>query len=259
MYDIFTIEAFEDNYMFVIHNYQSHHCIVIDPGDLETLEPFLEFRNFAPDAVLITHHHGDHIGGISELYSEHQCNIYASPQESSLIPDCNYLIKKDEVLRLDGLDIHVIETPGHTKGHISFYVPTLKALFPGDAMFALGAGRLMEGTAAQLWHSLQKIRDLPNDTMVYCPHEYTLDNAEFTKTIDIPHSDLLAKRIEKFQELRDRAEPTVPVRLDEEKQTNLFLRADDPNLISYFNAHGEIDCFAKLRALRNEFKSTAKF
>ena len=258
MYEIYTIEAFEDNYIYVLHNQHSAHCVVIDPGDIDAIEPFLEYRNVSPSAILITHHHGDHVGAVGEVHSQYHCPVYGPPKEADLIPNCDHYFTNNKVVSIGGLDVHAIETIGHTKGHVALYMPQIRALFSGDTLFALGCGRLFEGTAGQMWHSLKKLRDLPDDTMVYPGHEYTLTNAAFTQSVPVTHPPLLDERIDRFQKLRNKkGRPTIPVNLGEEKKTNLFLRADEPELIEYFNARGPVDCFTHLRRLRDKFKADA--
>ncbi len=158
---------------------------------------------------------------------------------------------------VENFKIYAIETPGHTKGHICYYIPDINILFAGDTLFGFGCGRLLEGTPAQGFHSLLKLRELPDETNVYCGHEYTIHNMNFTKQfseqIGFTLPDIFHQRAEQMQRLRDNDNPTMPLNLGEEKQTNLFLMADNPELIKLLDAPNAVEAFAKIRSARNKF------
>ncbi len=254
--EIITLEAFTDNYIYLLQDGHGK-IIVVDPGDADAICDFLENNQLNVHYVLVTHHHSDHIAAIGTLHAEHHCEVIAPAKEAQRIPDAKHLVKDTDKITLNKFEITAIETPGHTKGHICYHIPQLNILFSGDALFAFGCGRLMEGTAAQLCHSLSKLCELPDETMVYCGHEYTMKNIEFTrefsKQIGFTLPDLFEQRAEKMQQLRDAGQHTMPFNLGEEKLTNLFMQADNPELINLLEAHGEIEAFTKIRTARNHF------
>ncbi|MCH9852357.1 MAG: hydroxyacylglutathione hydrolase [Alphaproteobacteria bacterium] len=253
---LITLEAFTDNYIYILENAMKK-TIVIDPGDTDVICNFLESQKMQVNHILVTHHHADHIGGIGTLFAEHHCKVIAPFHESRKIPDITRLAKDGDNFTLENFKIHAIETPGHTKGHICYYIPQIKILFAGDTLFGFGCGRLLEGTPAQAFHSLLKLRELPDDTNVYCGHEYTMQNIDFTrdfsKEIGFTLPDIFETRVARMQELRDDGNPTMPLNLGEEKQTNLFLMADNPELIKLLNVPNAVEAFTKIRLARNKF------
>jgi hydroxyacylglutathione hydrolase len=226
-----AIAAFADNYIWAITDDQQGLAAVVDPGDAGPVLDFLQRHRLKLAAILITHHHGDHTGGIAGLKAAYQSTpmikdlrVYGPAAES--IPGMTDPLHEGDALVLDGLDcaLQVIEVPGHTRGHIAFYGHHHGApvLFCGDTLFAAGCGRLFEGSAAQMWASLQKLAGLPEQTAVYCAHEYTLANLRFACAA-YPHHREIANRLEEVKSLRDQQRITLPSTIALERTTNPFL------------------------------------
>lgn len=227
---IHILPLLTDNYAYVIE--QNSTAMVIDPGEAAPVLGFLKTKNLRLTHILCTHHHGDHVAGVPELKTQTGARVIGSAADHYRLPFLDILVKDGNIT--EGL--HVIETPGHTQGHICYYSPTMKALFAGDTLFSLGCGRLLEGTADQLWGSLQKLIALPDETNLYAGHEYTASNARFCLSLD-PDNEALQKRAAHIQTIK----PTYPVSMATEKQTNIFLKAKSPAE------------FAELRALKDKF------
>ena len=227
MLTVTALPAFQDNYIWIVHN--DHFSIAIDPGDPAPLHAFLGARGLTLEAILITHHHPDHTGGNVWLQQHYACPIYgpANPR----IPAITHRVSEPDTLDFAGigLQVQVIDTPGHTLDHISYY--GAKRLFCGDTVFGCGCGKLFEGTPEIMAHSLDKILALPDDTQVYCAHEYTLDNIAFALTIDAKNIALRAREIAERAK-RDRNLPTLPSTLAVEKTTNPFLRFHEADMIA---------------------------
>jgi len=223
------VRAFADNYIWMILNDARSHCAIVDPGDAQPVMKWLEREGVEPVAILITHHHGDHVGGIRELLS-HFPGLEVYGPASERIPAITRSLAEGDVVHLDGLGVEfqVLDVPGHTAGHIAYLGEG--ALFCGDTLFAGGCGRVFDGTFQQLCASLKKIRSLPEDTLVYCAHEYTLDNLGFAQWVEPDNPDLLA-RDDADMALQEKGIPTVPSRLSLEIDTNPFLRFDVPAVI----------------------------
>ena len=228
MLNVVAIPAFEDNYIWLILDENRQFAAIVDPGDADPVLDYLSANGVTPIAILITHHHGDHTGGIRELIAAHPMPVYGPARER--IPAMTHpLSEGDEVnLASMGLRLRVIDAPGHTRGHILYYGHGF--LFCGDTLFAGGCGRIFEGTPEQMYDSLSKIAALPDDTLVYCAHEYTADNLKFARVAE-PGNGVLMQRIEDTRALRANGQATVPSRLGLEKQTNPFLRSEVTEII----------------------------
>lgn len=223
------VRAFADNYIWMILNDARSQCAIVDPGDAEPVIRWLEREGVEPVSILITHHHGDHVGGIKSLLARYPAlEVYGPASER--IPAITHSLGEGDVVHLDGLGVEfqVLDVPGHTAGHIAYLGEG--ALFCGDTLFAGGCGRVFDGTFQQLCASLKKIRALPEDTLVYCAHEYTLDNLGFAKWVEPDNPDLQVRDDEDMA-LQERGIPTVPSRLSLEMATNPFLRFDVPAVI----------------------------
>lgn len=237
MTDISIIPVCEDNYTYMI---QSGGVIgVVDPGEARPVIAALEKRGISLDFILNTHHHGDHIAGNKALKEKYGAKLAGPASEKARIADMDIFLKEGDVFTLGAEDIQILETPGHTRGHICFYLPKAGAAFTGDTLFSLGCGRLFEGTAAQMWDSLQKIMALPDATQIYCGHEYTLANGKFCLGIEPDNTDL-QRRIAEVKALRAAGRPSLPSTLALEKKTNAFLRA------------GSAEKFAEIRELKDK-------
>lgn len=222
------IRAFEDNYIWAIHH-GGRECVLVDPGDAGPVMGYLEETGRVPSAVLVTHHHGDHTGGLDDLAARFDLEVYGPRAES--IPGIRHKVAESDVVELPamGIRFRVLDTPGHTRGHVCYTGHGL--LFCGDTLFGAGCGRLFEGTPEQMFASLEKIRALGDETLVYCAHEYTLANLKFARVVE-PKSVALRERESEALRVRSENRPTVPSRLGVEKQTNPFLRCQVPEVIS---------------------------
>jgi len=228
----FTVDllpAFTDNYIYLISDADIGLAMVVDPGDAAVVSKALKEKDLHLSLILNTHHHKDHIGGSKKLAQEYGAPIIGPEKERSRMENLSRSVAQGDVITFSTLRGHVIETHGHTSGHIAFYFPQINALFCGDTLFSLGCGRLFEGTAVQMWNSLMALRALPDETLIYCGHEYTEANAKFALAIDMNNPALQARATE-AAELRKGGKPTLPAKLGIEKQANPFLRADDPVL-----------------------------
>ncbi len=228
MNKVFGIKSLQDNYIWAIHGKDNRHIVIVDPGESEPVLSYLESQKLVLDAVLLTHHHLDHTGGVKSLL-EHFPNIavYGSFQDkvagiTQFVSDGDKIILANQNVTLEVLDI-----PGHTLGHVAYLDENM--LFSGDTLFSVGCGRIFEGTAAQMYASLKKLRSLPGSIKMYCAHEYTLSNIQFAQTVD-PNNQALERRRQEVLVLREKGKPSLPVPLSLELQTNPFLRCHEPSI-----------------------------
>ncbi|MBL8834356.1 MAG: hydroxyacylglutathione hydrolase [Rhodospirillales bacterium] len=254
MLEIERIPCRTDNYVWLVREPQSGAVGVVDPADAEPVEARLAARGLVLTHILNTHHHGDHVGGNLALKGKWRCTIVGPRADAARIPGIDVEVGDGDAYRLGAAEARVFDVPGHTRGHIAFWFPGARALFCGDTLFALGCGRLFEGTPAQMWNSLGKLRALPDDTQVYCAHEYTQGNARFALSVDGANADLVA-RAKAVDAARARGEATVPSALGLEKRTNPFLRADDPGLARAMGLAGAApeQVFAAVRGAKDRF------
>lgn len=239
-FEIYQIPLWEDNYVYLFKDNKTNKTAVIDPGDFDTVQVFLEKNNLKLDYILNTHHHWDHTGGNLKLKQEWKCSVYGFKEDSQRIPGIDFGLKEGDTVFVGGLCFKVFYVPGHTLGHIAFWNKENKVLFCGDTVFAMGCGRLFEGSPQQMFNSLDKIKKLPKDSLLYCAHEYSLKNAQFALTIE-PNNKDLQQRLQKISLLRKQGKATVPFYLKEELLTNPFFRAKTAPE------------FAKIRKLRDQF------
>ena len=250
MRTITPIPAFQDNYIWLISNNQ--HAVVVDPGDAAPVIAYLKQHQLLLDAILVTHHHADHIGGIDELVKHYPCKIYAPLKEKY---DFDHEAVTDkQIVHLHNLQLslEVLEVPGHTLGHVAYY--GANSLFCGDTLFGAGCGRLFEGTAAQMLSSLQKLAQLPTNTQIYCAHEYTERNLQFALTIEANNPALL-NRIEQTRTLRMAGKPSLPSNMAMELSTNPFLRCHTAEIAKKMGMQDRelLEIFTALRQARNVF------
>ncbi|NQZ14655.1 MAG: hydroxyacylglutathione hydrolase [Alphaproteobacteria bacterium] len=220
--EVILVPVLSDNYAYILH--KGDQVAVIDPGQPEPLIYELDNRDLTPSVILNTHHHSDHIAGNKALLDKYGARLVAPESERARIPGINKAVKDGTIIEFADETIEVIDTPGHTSGHICYHLPQSKILFAGDLIFAMGCGRAFEGTAEELYASIEKIKALPAETEIYCGHEYTLSNAEFCLTVE-PDNDELIARHKEVKQYRDNNLPTIPTTLEKEMQTNVFLRA----------------------------------
>ena len=253
MFDVIRIPAFKDNYIWLLR--KGSAAVVVDPGDAGPVLAVLERERLTLTAILITHHHADHQGGVARLLARSPVDVFGPAMES--ITGLTRPLRGSETIRLDALDagFQVLAVPGHTLGHIAYYGSG--ALFCGDTLFAAGCGRLFEGTAEQMHASLRRLSALPDDTQVYCAHEYTEANLRFALAVE-PGNKVLRDRVDEVAVTRAKGYATVPSRLSEEKATNPFLRCTAPEVVASAQANGaqgrdSLAIFAALRGWKDYF------
>ena len=254
MIEIERIPCRADNYVWLVREPESGAVAVVDPADAEPVEARLVALGWRLTHILNTHHHGDHVGGNLALKARWGCTIVGPRADAARIPGLDVAVGDGDSYDLGRARAQVFDVPGHTRGHIAFWFAGEMALFCGDTLFALGCGRLFEGTPAQMWTSLGKLRALPDDAQVYCAHEYTQSNARFALSVDGANATLAA-RARAVDAARAKGEATVPSSLGLEKRTNPFLRADDPDLAAAMGLAGAAPeaVFAAVRAAKDRF------
>lgn len=254
MLNVEAVPALKDNYIWALS--RDNHCVVVDPGEAAPILSWMRNKGLSLSAILVTHHHGDHTGGVTELLKHARAPVYGPAHEAIVTVDHPLA----DGARLDlpeiGARFDILAVPGHTAGHIAYYGEGL--LFCGDTLFACGCGRLFEGTPAQMHASLQRLAGLPGDTRVCCAHEYTLSNIAFALSVD-PANAVLRQRAVHEQAKRDQGLPTLPSTLDLERATNPFLRCHTPALRQTAEGHAgrklqsEIEVLGVVREMKNHF------
>ncbi len=254
---VIPLLLYEDNYGYVLTEPDSNRAIVVDPSDGEKVWDYLQENGYELEAILATHHHFDHVAGIEFLYSQKPVAVYSSPYDLKRVPKANRGLEDGEKAAIGGLTFQAIHVPGHTLGHIAYLCE--EALFVGDTLFLGGCGRLFEGTAEQLFHSLyEKIMPLPEDIRIYPGHEYTIRTRSFCCSID-PENKQLQDKLSEAKALRDRDHFTAPGTLNIEKATNVFLRCREPGLINTLQAqmpelnNNPLSIFKKLRSMMDVY------
>ncbi|WP_375703194.1 hydroxyacylglutathione hydrolase [Bartonella sp. AD13SXNS] len=244
----------EDNFGVLIHDEKSGMTAAIDAPESKAIHNALKRRNWTLNTIFVTHHHHDHVEALAELKQVYNAIVIGPEAEKDKIHHLDQTLHHDEKLFFGSHTLLALSTPGHTLGALSYYFPEKKLLFAGDTLFSLGCGRLFEGTAAQMLNSLKKLRKLPDETLLYCGHEYTKNNALFALTID-PHNKKLHQRVEDVFLLRAKNAMTLPVTLGQEKTTNPFLRWDDGTLRKKLAMEEETDeeVFAEIRKRKDNF------
>jgi hydroxyacylglutathione hydrolase len=257
------LPAFSDNYLWLLQ--RDGLAAVVDPGDGEVVLRALRERSVQLAAILITHHHADHIGGLATLRRAFDVPVYGPRAEAPQIPGLTRLLDHGDQVELPELNVifEILAVPGHTLGHIAYHEPRAKLLFCGDTLFAAGCGRLFEGTPAQMYGSLRRLRELPADTAVYCAHEYTLANLDFARTAE-PGNAAIGEEIGRVRALRAAGQPSVPSNLGRERAVNPFLRCEQPALRQAAAARAGTtlqeaeEVFAVLRQWKDGFKSALR-
>jgi hydroxyacylglutathione hydrolase len=238
----------------LLHDSETGATAAIDAPAAEPIEQALKETGWKLTDILVTHHHGDHTEGIEALKAKYKCRVVAPAGEAAKIPAVDETVREGDTVKVGTLAANVIETPGHTLGHIAYWFHRDKLAFVGDTLFSIGCGRVIEGTPAQMWESLKKLRDLPDDTEIYCGHEYTLANIKFARTIE-PNNPVLAAREVEAKKQIGAGEPTIPTTIGDEKLANCFLRADLPDVAAGIGMTGKpaADVFTEIRDRKNKF------
>ena len=221
-----AIPLFKDNYAWLLRDSATGATAVVDPADAGPIEAAIMAAGGRLDLILLTHHHADHVGGTDEIRARFGCPVVGAAADAHRLPKLDRAVKEGDTVAIGNSVGQVIDTPGHTIGHIAFYYPDGPALLCGDTLFSLGCGRLLEGNAADMFASLRKFAALPADTLVYCGHEYTESNARFAITVE-PENAALKQRMTEIKTLRAAGRSTVPSLLGEELAANPFMRALD--------------------------------
>lgn len=255
MIEIHQIPVLDDNYIYLVHEPGSGATAAVDPAVAGPVLAALDERNWRLSHVLNTHHHGDHVGGNLELKAATGCQIVGAAADRHRIPGIDSALEDGDEFRLGAATAGVLEVPGHTSGHIAYWFQNDGALFCGDTLFALGCGRLFEGSAEQMWSSLERLRALPPETKVFCAHEYTLANARFAITMD-PGNAALRERMVGVEASRRRGRATVPSSLGDELATNPFLRPESPEIRQALSLIGapDVEVFAEVRRRKDAFR-----
>jgi hydroxyacylglutathione hydrolase len=244
----------QDNFGVLIHDRDSGETASIDAPDAGAVQKALRRNGWTLTHILTTHHHGDHVEGNLALKSASNCKIIGPKAEAGKIPGIDQAVSDHDTFSFAGRNVAVIDTPGHTRGHIAFHIPSDDVVFVGDTLFSLGCGRVFEGSMEDMWASLEKLKKLPPQTRIYCGHEYTENNARFALTIEPGNSDL-QKRAAEVSRKRNRGELTVPIAIGEELKVNPFLRADSVEIRERLGLQSATDrqVFAEMRRRKDSF------
>ncbi len=252
--EVFMFRALRDNYCYLVHDPDTGNTGVIDTPEVAAIERALDETGWSLDYILNTHHHWDHAGGNLELKRKTGCRVVGPRSDRDRIPGIDIALGDGDDFELGGHRARIFDTPGHTSGHICYLFESDRVAFTGDTLFSVGCGRLFEGTPQQMWESLQKMLTWPDDTRVYCAHEYTQSNARFALTVE-PDNAELRERAAEVDRLRDSGLPTIPSTIGLEKATNPFLRPDSPALKATLGLSdaGVVDVFAETRRRKDRF------
>ncbi len=250
--EIVLVPCLSDNYAVLLHDAGSGTTALIDAPEAPPIRKALDEKGWKLTDILITHKHADHIGGLTELKGEHGATVFGPKGEASSIPGLDHPLAEGDVAEVGPWRFETIETPGHTKGHVVFFEPREKWLFSGDTLFVMGCGRLFEDTPSAMWGSLSKLARLPNETTVWCGHEYTASNAKFCASI-LPDDPAISERLRKVEAARAAGRPTVPSTIGAEKATNVFLRASEDKVAAAvgLGSGDPAAVFAELRERKN--------
>jgi hydroxyacylglutathione hydrolase len=252
--NIEIIPCLNDNYSYLIEDDQTNTVAIVDPSEFGPCDKKINQKFKKLDFILNTHHHFDHIGGNTELKNKYGSKILGFEKDQKRIPGIDILLKDGQGFKIGNLNFKTIFIPGHTSGHIAFYFEKDRVVFTGDTLFSLGCGRIFEGTYEQMFNSLKKIKNLPEDTKIYCGHEYTKNNLGFCLKFN-PNNNNLKEKEKVIEAKIKNKNPTIPSTIKDEIQTNIFLRCDDPDVKDALNLKkaSDLDIFTKLRDLKDNF------
>jgi len=235
-----VISCLQDNYSYLIIDKINNTACVVDPSEAKPIIDFIEKENINLKYILNTHHHFDHVGGNKDLKKKYNSVVIGYKDDSNRIPEIDILLEDNQIWKAENFEAKIMHIPGHTTGHICFHFSKEKLLFTGDTLFSLGCGKLFEGTYEDMFRSLDKIKKLPQDTKIYCGHEYTLQNSKFCIEYD-PENINLKNKIKEIKKKLENSLPTIPSILKDEMECNIFLRAKN------------VESFSKLRDLKDNF------
>jgi hydroxyacylglutathione hydrolase len=250
--ELVVVPCRQDNYAFLVHNPQTGETALIDAPEAAPIQAVLDAQGWTLTDILITHHHDDHVDGLAALRGT--ARVIGAQADMHRLPPLDLAVKEGAALTVCGQATHVFDVSGHTIGHIAFHMPDARLVFTADSLMAMGCGRLFEGTPAQMWDSMQKLRALPDDTLVCSGHEYTAANARFAASLDPDNPDIIS-RTKEITEARAAGIATVPSTLIQEKRTNPYLRADLPEFKAVLGMSdaSAVDVFGYVRARKDNF------
>ena len=248
------IPCLNDNYSYLIHDEISNTVAIVDPSEFIPCDTIISKNYKKLDFILNTHHHYDHVGGNEELKKKYNSKVLGFENDKNRIPQIDTVLKDKQEFKIGTLNFITIFIPGHTRGHVAFYFKKERVVFTGDTLFSLGCGRVFEGTYKQMFQSLNKLKDLPGETKVYCGHEYTLKNLEFCLKFN-PNNDFLKKKKNDIKLSLKNKKPTIPSTIADEIKGNIFFRVNDPDIKKAINLENspDIEIFTKLRDLKDNF------
>ena len=253
-FELITIPCLSDNYAFILFNNENRSALLVDAPEAEPINKVISQNNLNLEKIFITHHHSDHVDGLAKILERHEAITIGSKVDTNRLPSLDQYMEAGDKISFENQTGEIFDVSGHTLGHIALYFSSQNLLFSGDSLMALGCGRLFEGTAEQMWHSLSQLMDLPDATLICSGHEYTANNASFALTINPENLDLV-KRSKEVQLARTKNLFTVPSKLELEKKTNPFLRPFDKNIRKNLNMIGSTDeeVFRRIRSLKDKF------
>lgn len=248
------IPCLNDNYSYLIHDEISNTVAIVDPSEFVPCDTIISKNYQKLDFILNTHHHYDHVGGNEELKKKYNSKVLGFENDKNRIPQIDTVLKDNQEFKIGTLNFTTIFIPGHTKGHVAFYFKKERVVFTGDTLFSLGCGRVFEGTYKQMFQSLNKLKNLPGETKVYCGHEYTFKNLEFCLKFN-PNNDFLKKKKDDIKLSLKNKKPTIPSTIADEIKANIFFRVNDPDVKKAINLENspDIEIFTKLRDLKDNF------
>ena len=252
--NIEIIPCLNDNYSYLIHDQISNTVAIVDPSEFIPCDTIISKNYKKLDFILNTHHHYDHVGGNEELKKKYNSKVLGFENDKNRIPQIDTVLKDNQEFKIGTLNFTTIFIPGHTRGHVAFYFKKERVVFSGDTLFSLGCGRVFEGTYKQMFQSLNKLKNLPGETKVYCGHEYTFKNLEFCLKFN-PNNDFLKKKKDDIKLSLKNKKPTIPSTIADEIKANIFFRVNDPDVKKAINLENspDIEIFTKLRDLKDNF------
>ena len=249
--NVYLFPQLDDNYGYLVKNPHATEGILVDPSDLKMCLKILELNDCKATHILLTHHHDDHIAAVQDLKNKFQ-SIVVGYENDKKIPEPDLKVKDEEIFEIHQNKFKVIHTPGHTLQHINYFMPDCNILFSGDTLFSIGCGRMFEGTPEVFWESLSKIKQLPEDTTIYCGHEYTLSNVKFALSIN-PNNPDLQKYANWVKHQEEEHRPTLPTKLLDQLKCNPFLQCDHEHFQKLYKSTDPIEVFRQMRKAKDNF------